>query len=98
MKKLNDDIFNNEILTDFITLIGNITQKYTQYSVIAYSGKKVFIKEDTFMCSNETLYNSLEQLFSNADEFRRVFEELCHYYQNLTLLDIVLKVVFTVYF
>ena len=52
----------------------------------------MFIKEDTFMCSNETLYNSLEQLFSNADEFRRVFEELCHYYQNLTLLDIVLKV------
>ena len=76
MKKLNDDIFNNEILKDFITLIGNITQKYTQYSVIAYSGKKVFIKEDTFMCSNETLYNSLEQLFSNADEFRMVFEEL----------------------
>ena len=69
MKKLNDDIFNNGILTDFITLIGNITQKYTQYSVIAYSGKKVFIKEDTFMCSNETLYNSLEQLFSMLMNF-----------------------------
>ena len=26
MEKLNDDIFNNGFLTDFITLIGNITQ------------------------------------------------------------------------
>ena len=48
MKKLNDDIFNNGILTDFITLIGKITQKYTQYSIMAYSGKKVFLKEDRF--------------------------------------------------
>ena len=60
---------------------------------MAYSGKKVFLKEDRFVSSNETIYNSFGQFFSNVDEFLRVFEGLCHFSQNLTFFDIVLKLV-----
>ena len=58
---------------------------------MAYSGKKVFLKEDRFVTSNETIHNTFGQFFSNVDEFLRVFEGLCHFSQNLTFFDIVLK-------